>query len=354
MHQQIAYRFYEPGDEEAINELFRRVYSRKRSIEEWSWKFFSLPISEPIIGLAFTSDDHLVGHYSIIPFKFNFMNNDIIAWQIVDIMVDERYRGRDIFQNLVKMVTRQSLKRGAKFHYGYPNRVSLPIGKAKFGWETVFEIPIFCKYLGFDYLNKKNIPIVGGLFDRFYLRPGLKKCQSVLNQSSYRLQRIDDFSGLAGSDLFEQLRENSPICTVRNAEFLEQRYMKHPHKEYISLAASTDEESMGYVILGEGEEDKGALYIADIFSIDRPCMQSMLAQVILYAYEKGYGALKCWGAPGALGKKLEYFAQAFGFVKRHSGIVQEVFLLNTLSDKERKYLLNPANWYITRGDSDTI
>ena len=61
-------RPYEPGDEEQILRLFKKVFGRERSLAHWQWKYRDNPEGAQIL-VAVTDAGEVVGHYAGIPVR---------------------------------------------------------------------------------------------------------------------------------------------------------------------------------------------------------------------------------------------------------------------------------------------
>jgi len=62
----IDIRPYNPGDEQAILELFEASFGRTMSGDYWRWRFLDNPVGEPKIDLAWDGTT-LAGHYAVSP-----------------------------------------------------------------------------------------------------------------------------------------------------------------------------------------------------------------------------------------------------------------------------------------------
>jgi len=45
MNKKISYRYYQPGDEHRILDLFRQVFAREMSHAFWKWRYLDNPNS---------------------------------------------------------------------------------------------------------------------------------------------------------------------------------------------------------------------------------------------------------------------------------------------------------------------
>src|SRR4051794_22878430 len=85
--ERITVRRYQPGDENAIIELFSRSFHTWLSIEHWRWKYRDDPYGREHISVAFDGE-RLVGHYAGYPVPFVAGGVAMTGHQIGDVMTD--------------------------------------------------------------------------------------------------------------------------------------------------------------------------------------------------------------------------------------------------------------------------
>ena len=89
--QRFVVRQYQPGDEEAILELFARSFHHPRSAAEWRWKYQENPQGRERISVAM-DEGRLVAHYAGYPVPFVRHGVTLEANQIGDTMTDPSIR----------------------------------------------------------------------------------------------------------------------------------------------------------------------------------------------------------------------------------------------------------------------
>ncbi|MCZ7625578.1 MAG: GNAT family N-acetyltransferase [Candidatus Methylomirabilis sp.] len=87
-----AIRPYRSGDEGRILSLFQDVFSVDRTLEHWRWKFQANPAGSDYIRLAEAPSGELVGQYAALPVRVSWGATTQIFTQIIDVMVDRRFR----------------------------------------------------------------------------------------------------------------------------------------------------------------------------------------------------------------------------------------------------------------------
>lgn len=89
--ERISVRAFQPGDEQAILDLFERSFHVRRTIDHWRWKFQDNPFGRERVSLAFDGPS-LVGHYTGYVVPFWHEGRDSQAHQIGDTMTDPAIR----------------------------------------------------------------------------------------------------------------------------------------------------------------------------------------------------------------------------------------------------------------------
>ncbi|WP_453993394.1 GNAT family N-acetyltransferase [Bacillus nitroreducens] len=119
-------RLYQPHDEIGINHLFKAVFKKERSLDEWEWKFKVLGNGDPII-VVYEENGEIVGHAACIVFDQNIAER-------VDIMVHPAHQGKGIYKQIVLRMVEELEKRNIQNVYGFPAEIAkaafLKYGKA--------------------------------------------------------------------------------------------------------------------------------------------------------------------------------------------------------------------------------
>lgn len=96
-----SWRRYRPGDEDAINALYRQVTGRLRSREQWAWQWQQAPAGKgDIFLIEATQPDgrvDLVGHHGIMPVRFTRGDGSLLFGKTENTMVLPEYRTRILY-----------------------------------------------------------------------------------------------------------------------------------------------------------------------------------------------------------------------------------------------------------------
>jgi N-acetylglutamate synthase-like GNAT family acetyltransferase len=185
----IMIRLYHSGDEAQINSLFKTVFQKARSIEEWHWKYEVLGTQKPII-VVYEENGEILGHAACIIFE------DSIA-ERVDIMVHPEHQGKGIYKLIVKKLIQELEERDIKNVYGFPAEVAKKV---------------FMKYGDAKDLGNIALLVAPILVKRNYNWRPIGEC-NLEELASYNVD-LDS------------------IHIKRSAEFLKRRYVSHPTNQY--------------------------------------------------------------------------------------------------------------------------
>ncbi len=351
--RKIYYSFYEPGDEDKIVALYEKTFGKSRSLRFWHHQFMKNPHGEPVIALAWNETGDVVGAYSLLPRRFLVDCEYKTGFQEVDLMVHPDYMGKGLFKKLSDMAYGELRKLNFEFTFGFPNTVSLPIGRKKLGWEIVAPIPFYRRY--FDpafYLTKKyGMPkTLAASASRIYSGIEGLVFRSRRRHNRYLIEGFNDFT-----ERFDEIWENRPqmgkITGVRDAHYLAWRFSNLEDERYRFWKAETDDKLCGYIV-GWSCDETSTAGIADWFcrSGCEDCLLPLFDTAINYYREQGkYKSLQCWHMNPLVN---DASLSKLGFMKKKTEIYLVIRPFNNKSLNET--LRQADEWFLFQGDSDTI
>jgi hypothetical protein len=137
---------------------------------------------------------------------------------------------------------------------------------------------------------------------------------------------------------------------VRSAKILKWQYLDQPGKKFDVLGFYENDKLLGYIVLYFRKTDAhGVLQKAAITDICyHPSQPAQIIDVLVLAaleiaVRRGAGSLVTDVIDPLVQERLEFF----GFWKTKNPL-----LLMMKSNADQELLYNPANWFLTRGDSD--
>ncbi len=197
-------RLYRSGDEAGIRVLFKEVFGREMSLEEWIWKYRGEGERSVYSSVAESVSGEIVGHYGCMVQRAVHRGRKIHAISIGDVMTHPKYRGIRLFRELATIGPTEAVRNGVVLGYGFPN-------------ERAFRLP---EKLGL--YEKVEDVFEAGKDVQF---------RNDLNRYTYRLFPLGHDDGRIDV-LWEELKNRIHLAVIRDREYLRWRYQRHPFFSY--------------------------------------------------------------------------------------------------------------------------
>lgn len=201
-----------------------------KELEEfWNWQFKNNFYGPAEIFLA-KHKNQFVGHYAIIPQKFQFNGKEYTAGLVVDVMTHPDYRKQGMFYAIGRFALAST---GTDFTIGYPIRGEVMPGHLKSGWEVVKKIPLYILPVNFEKIISHFISVgfvrqmagasVRGFYKLFFSRE--------TNATAYEIQKVKEISS-AEVNFFGCPQKNGSIRQMKNNDYLRWRFDSNPLPNY--------------------------------------------------------------------------------------------------------------------------
>ena len=132
----IKLRFYKPGDEKDIVDLFAIVYGKNISLDWWKWRYLANTVDKPQVALAYCSGK-LIAHYAVSPIILRRNGMKIKCAQSMTTMTHPEYQGKGLFVDLASSLYKKLYEDGYKLVFGFPNQNSHGIFNNKLSWQDI-------------------------------------------------------------------------------------------------------------------------------------------------------------------------------------------------------------------------
>ena len=130
------------ADARGVRKLFRRVFGRELTDDEWSWKFEKNP--DGWYGVVALVGEEIVGNYAGWGSQMILDGSPALCYSVGDVATDPSVRGmggrRGIYRSMTEAFYEEVRSRGVPFCYGFPNPRALEISNAIAGTRTLFPI----------------------------------------------------------------------------------------------------------------------------------------------------------------------------------------------------------------------
>lgn len=258
-------RLYKPGDEIGITALFKEIFDREITLEEWRWKYIESYPKKVYSSVAVSGEMGIVGHYGGVCLPLIYRGRPAYGLSICDVMIHPSFRGIKILRRLSSLVPSEAAKDGIIMGYGFPNKNTLMKPALSLGiYEHVEDVLEGNKEAKFH-----NDPIRYAF--KFF----------PLDYSDIRIDR-----------LWEECKADLSLAVVRDRDYLRWRYQRHPFFQYElwGLKKRWGHKLLGLTVLRREAER--------ILVIDFLCMSDMMEilfhKIENYSFVCGKKSLTLW------------------------------------------------------------
>jgi len=268
---------YQPGDEEGINALYRRLTGRTRGPRRFAWEWLQQPTGEPCIWVIRDDDTgEIVGQHCLMPLELSWFGQRVLIGKTENTMMHPRYRGtgayfpferrfieRDLDDRFAMLMT--------TWAGGAPGRIRAKLGYCRLGrWAELLRFA--------DRTQARRT--LGAAVDKAFggrtralARRGLPLATPVIAGLSRRRRAVGSrpdlsiHSHLDGvSDeldaFWDRNRAHYGITIWRSSRYLRWRLFDNPWVEVELWLARRGPELMGYAVIQR--LDDGAVRLIDV------------------------------------------------------------------------------------------
>lgn len=309
--------YFEELDQEQFCELHRKSFAPLMEKEQFDdsylnpvffkWKY-NTPAGRGRIAIA-EQNGKVIAANSIVPVRISRNNEQAIAWQSCDTVVDPAHRGKGYFFQCLQLLQYDVME--GNFFTGFPNDASVK-GFIRSGWNKAAEATIF--------LNP---------FSLLTFRSGLKSVE--LKKENIPVNMATDESGF--------------WKVLLDADYLEWRYVSHPYNKYRIIEEKDDNGRTAFMVYREAFVRNRELMLIMDHAGSYDSFRRMVKTVLSDAHSKGirfcFYFTNRWG-------KVDMFRSGFIAVPR-----------NLLARKLDLYIgqkgsgrVSSEKWLIQSGDYD--
>lgn len=262
--QKLTIRLYKPGDEQGIVNLFKEIFKREMTLEEWRWKYTGRGNKKVYSSVAVNETNDVIAHYGGIPHRMIYHGKEIYGLAIGDVMVHPQYRDFKLFRELAALVPEEAAIDGFILGYGFPQERLLRLSEKLGLYEKIEDVFEANKEVRFH----KNM---NRLLYKFF-------------PMSYDDRRINK--------LWESVKDTFGLSVVRDREYLQWRYQKHPFFSYElwGLRKRWSRRLQGLAVLRKEEEK---MLIID-FVVSDNLFSTLFQKIENYVFTIGKKKLSLW------------------------------------------------------------
>lgn len=348
-------RPYRAGDELAATALYSRVFGKSISPAHYCWKLTASPWAPAVPTVFFAcSGERIVGQYAATAVPLWLEDREVLALHSCDTITDPEFRRRGILTTLASHAYQRWGEAGVSMVYGVPNQ-NWGSRAAHLGWQPLLPYRWLWKPLlpgrrmtGGSARLQPAAALVDGLFarvDQLCCRPARKAIAGI----DVRRARGPE---AAFNRLWERMRAAYPVSVVRNAAWIQYRYLSSPQQCYRVLLAHSAGEPRGYLIYRLDQlPGQCRAYLADLFCSPQ---DYAVCRALLWSALEELRAARATSVFALLPRRhpLLPALRRCGFLPRYSP-----FYLSAVPLRENAPLIllrNPRKFFSTGGDLDLV
>ena len=320
-------RPYIPGDEQQIMEMDWLLFPdpwNKRNLDNWRWKHDGNNPAGKAIIYVMEHDGKIIVHFAVVPYRLRVFGEDVLGSHSIGSMVLPEFQGKGLIKFVADKQFEEVKMKGIAFSYGFPNVLAYDLHKKLMGYNDVVMISTMEKRTDSD--NRKK---------------------SAAGLKFVPIKRFDH----SADELWLQVRDDHQISVIRDAAFLNWRYLERPDQKYYAFGALEGNSLAGYVVLKlykDGEILKG--HIIDILSWPgrKDVAQFLIEESENYFVEHETYIESAWVTGSRLYNEI---LSAKGFQPQRPRPL--ICRLNFEKDRFQR-VLDGENWYFTMGDTTEI
>lgn len=231
-------RNYLPGDESGINDMFNEVFSQKRDLSHWYWKYRDNPYGSHFISLAVSHNGVFAAHYGGYPVRISSLIHpgmgpeEIMTFHLGDKMTRKQYRGEGFGKSSLLARTFEHFRdtfatNSIPFGYGFGTHHSL-----KFGM-------MFLNYSDTE-------PVVYRRLFQEGMRD-LKPSRLRNGLLGLRAETVSDIDR-SWTEFFNSVAPGYRYLVTRDEEYLRWRYLRRPDRKYVIVALRRGTDLAGWSV----------------------------------------------------------------------------------------------------------
>lgn len=342
-------RGYKEQDESQINQLFKEVFHKERSLEEWSWKFKDNPSSKMLISL-YEDEDKIGGHVSILPIKVKAGEEEMDFGMRADTMVSPTKQGKGIYKKLTNEIVTKCKKENIPFLFGFPAPKAKELFQKYTGAKELSYIPRLVFVNNPAKLLMAKLPILKSFGPVLkFINPLMKK-QIAPSNAQVKLVEVSEVDQRFDL-LWEKAKHQFPILVKRDSTYLKWRYVNHPTRTYKIMGFMEGDDLEGFIVMQEQEKVVNGVklrlgYIVDIFAVaDKIVWETLILEALRTMSDSDM--VSTWSLEHV---PLFSYLKELGFAHKDSPMP----LVGISLEDKFNYGYEIEKWFITPGDVDSF
>jgi GNAT superfamily N-acetyltransferase len=311
--------------------------------------YHDFPAEKTFYQYAAMLGDQMVGFYGVLPYNYLINGKLIRSGMVGGVMTSPGHRKMGIFVKLGNFASEHQRLSGAGFNNTFPIRKEVMPGFIKMGWDMIFELPLYIKFIKLNALLKsKKLFFLASIFN-----PIIKIYNSLLkgkDAEDIQVRIFKDTEDITGYDDFlNKYNELVPNTLLKDKKFIKWRYGS-PEKDYLFFGAYQKESLVGFVSVSSIVREQVPSYgILDFMVIDKKCLSNLHNAILDQAKLNNKEAIMMMMSRSSSKK---YLLAKNGYLK--SPFKFNLIIKNLNKQLNTEQLSREENWHLMFVDSDDL
>lgn len=244
---------YSPQDAEETVALVRKTWGEIEPADPTyhEWQSARSPAGPAITTLAREEGTgRLIGQAVTVPIRVSLLGEPHVANLCLNVATAPEWRGRGVFSALLNDVSALSEEEGLAFTFAFPNQASHPSFIKRAAYTDIGSVPLLLRPLNPQRLAYKRtgnrlLAKIASLAGLAWRPPPVGPQEDAPHLEIAPIASFDD----SFTAFWERLRGRFPVMVVRDAAYLNWRFLEVPLRRYVSFAARSDGEVRGFIVL---------------------------------------------------------------------------------------------------------
>ncbi len=317
---EVTIREYRRGDEYGIIKLFKEVFGRDMSIEEWQWKYKGQGNEKVHAVVLEDREAGIVGYYGSITLRMIRNGEEIKGVAAGDTMIHPKYRSFVRFKKMRNLWVDESLKDSVIMFYGFSPEKIVKLAVERLGiYETAEPVYEATKEVRFN-----------SDYPRFLYK---------LSHINFDDDRIDK--------LWDNVKHQFKLSIIRDRAYFQWRYKNHPLFSY-EIWGLNRRWSNGLIGLVVFKKEDGENFLLMDMVFHEKTFVPLLKKAENLAYKIGKKKMGLW-----LPQRMHQELERLEFTSKPSGATIPTMPRSGHPSTIKKDEVI-ANFYFTCGDTDFL
>lgn len=339
-------------------ERFRQCFEDNgspRTMERLSWQYARNPTGKIYVDFAIdpAQPELIAGIYAVQPARMRVGATLRLGVQSVDTLVDARYRGQGLFVKMARAVYARCERENVALVYGFPNGNSAHGFFERLSWEPLDPVPFLVRPLNTGYATDRLLR--SQPWSRWIPRWSLPIVPATLLSPGWRIEPLHTFDERTDR-VWREFSRGIELSVERDAVYLNWRFRDHYSKAYTQLALYDGDSLLGFVVYAVlGKHGGSVAYIMELqherwrTDVGRALLEAALRG----ARDAGADVVLSWCLPHSPNRGV-YRSQGFVDLPQRFWPIELHVGARGFSVPAWMDLSDPARWYLSYSDSDTV